>query len=401
MLAGKKILLGITGSIAAYKSASLVRLFKKSGAEVQVVATPSALDFITPLTLSTLSERPVYSQFVKNEQGEWVNHVDLALWADLLVIAPASANTLAKMASGGCDNLLLAVYLSAKCPVFFAPAMDLDMYKHGSTQKNINTLIGYGNHFIQPGTGQLASGLEGEGRMAEPEDILGQVHNYFHRSALAGKEVLLTAGPTYEAIDPVRFIGNRSTGKMGYALARELVLAGARVHLISGPTAMAIPAGLSSFTAVESAADMFAACANRFPTADVAIMSAAVADYSPANPANQKIKKTTSDLTVQLKSTTDILAWMGQKKGNNQFLLGFALETNDGLAHARAKLERKKLDAIVLNSLQDAGAGFGHDTNQVTLLSANGAEVHLSLRSKDEIASEIVAYLDQQIRNAK
>lgn len=401
MLAGKKILLGITGSIAAYKSASLVRLFKKSGAEVQVVATSSALDFITPLTLSTLSERPVYSQFVKNEQGEWVNHVDLALWADLLVIAPASANTLAKMASGGCDNLLLAVYLSAKCPVFFAPAMDLDMYKHGSTQKNINTLVGYGNHFIQPGTGQLASGLEGEGRMAEPEDILVQVHNYFHRSALAGKEVLLTAGPTYEAIDPVRFIGNRSTGKMGYALARELVLAGARVHLISGPTAMAIPAGLSSFTAVESAADMFAACASRFPTADVAIMSAAVADYSPTNPANQKIKKTTSDLTVQLKSTTDILAWMGQKKGNKQFLLGFALETNDGLVHARAKLERKKLDAIVLNSLQDAGAGFGHDTNQVTLLSANGDEVHLSLRSKDEIASEIVAYLDQQIRNAK
>jgi len=401
MLAGKKILLGITGSIAAYKSASLVRLFKKSGAEVQVVITPSALDFITPLTLSTLSERPVYSKFVKNEQGEWVNHVDLALWADVLVIAPASANTLAKMASGGCDNLLMAVYLSAKCPVFFAPAMDLDMYKHGSTQHNISTLTGFGNHFIQPGTGQLASGLEGEGRMAEPEDILIQVQQFFHRSALVGKEVLLTAGPTYEAIDPVRFIGNRSSGKMGYALARELVLAGARVHLISGPTALAVPVGLSSFTAVESASEMFAACSSRFPTADLAIMSAAVADYSPANSADKKIKKTAANLTIELKSTTDILGWMGKEKGKNQFLLGFALETNDGLSYARAKLERKNLDAIVLNSLQDAGAGFGYDTNQVTLLSAKGEEVHLSLRSKDEIASEIVAYLDQQIRNAK
>ncbi len=401
MLTGKKILLGITGSIAAYKSASLVRLLKKSGAEVQVVATPSALDFVTPLTLSTLSERPVYSQFVKNEQGEWVNHVDLALWADLLVIAPASANTLAKMATGGCDNLLLAVYLSAKCPVFFAPAMDLDMYKHGSTESNINTLLGYGNNFIQPGNGLLASGLIGEGRMAEPEEILEKIQHHFQRSLLAGKDILVTAGPTYEAIDPVRFIGNRSSGKMGYALARQLALAGARVHLVSGPTALAVPAGLSSFTRVESAADMYTACANRFPATTISIMCAAVADYSPEMAADQKIKKTDAALQITLKSTTDILAWMGKNKRKNQYLLGFALETNDGIAHAKGKLQRKNLDAIVLNSLQDNGAGFGHDTNQVTILSASGQEVHLSLKSKDEIASEIVDYLNEQIRDAK
>lgn len=401
MLTGKKILLGITGSIAAYKSASLVRLLKKSGAEVQVVATPSALDFVTPLTLATLSERPVYSSFVKNEQGEWVNHVDLGLWADLMVIAPASANTLSKMAHGGCDNLLLAVYLSAKCPVYFAPAMDLDMYKHGSTHDNIQKLIQYGNHFIQPGNGPLASGLSGEGRMAEPEEILEQIQKHFHKSALMGKTVLLTAGPTYEAIDPVRFIGNRSSGKMGYALARQLVLAGAKVQLISGPTALAIPTGLANFTRVESAAEMFEACRSAFAAADIIIMSAAVADYSPENTATQKIKKSDASLSIQLKSTTDILSWMGNEKKADQYLVGFALETNDAINHAKAKLSRKKLDAIVLNSLENSGAGFGHDTNQVVILSAHGEEQHLSLKSKDEIASEIVVYLDQQIRHAK
>ncbi len=401
MLTGKKILLGITGSIAAYKSASLVRLLKKLGAEVQVVATPSALDFVTPLTLSTLSERPVYSQFVKNEQGEWVNHVDLGLWADLLIVAPASANTLAKMAKGSCDNLLLAVYLSAKCPVYFAPAMDLDMYKHGSTRANIQKLIQFGDHFIQPGNGPLASGLIGEGRMAEPEEIIAQIQKHFHRPALWGKRVLLTAGPTYEAIDPVRFIGNRSSGKMGYALARQLILAGAKVKLISGPTALAIPEGLDEFIQVESANQMFEACKSAFSTADIAIMSAAVADYSPENVANQKIKKSDNSLTIQLKSTTDILGWMGNNKGDKQYLLGFALETNDGLNHAKSKLQRKKLDAIVLNSLENQGAGFGHDTNQVIILSAQGEEHHLSLKSKDEIAAEIVVYLDEQIRHAK
>lgn len=401
MLTGKKILLGITGSIAAYKSASLVRLLKKSGAEVQVVATPSALDFVTPLTLATLSERPVYSQFVKNDQGEWVNHVDLGLWADLMVIAPASANTLSKMAHGGCDNLLLAVYLSAKCPVYFAPAMDLDMYKHGSTRDNIQRLIQYNNHFIQPGNGPLASGLVGEGRMAEPEEILERIQKHFQLTALSGKTILLTAGPTYEAIDPVRFIGNRSSGKMGYALARQLVLAGAKVNLISGPSSLAVPEGLATFTRVESAAEMFEACKSVFAQADIAIMSAAVADYSPDKVADQKIKKSDASLAIQLKSTTDILGWMGSEKRENQYLLGFALETNDGLAHAKAKLSRKKLDVIILNSLENTGAGFGHDTNQVVILSARGEELHLSLKSKDEIASEIVVYLDEQIRHAK
>ncbi len=394
MLTGKRILLGITGSIAAYKTASLVRLFKKAGAEVQVVTTPSARDFITPLTLSTLSERPVYSEFVKNKQGEWVNHVDLALWADLLVIAPASANTLSKMSSGGCDNLLLAVYLSAKCPVMFAPAMDLDMYKHPSTTENIQKLIGFGHVFISPGIGHLASGLVGEGRMAEPEVILEAVTQYFERRSLAGRQVLISAGPTYEAIDPVRFIGNRSSGKMGYALARQLVLAGARVHLVSGPSHEKIPDGLAGFTAVESAEEMFEACKSLYANSYLTIMSAAVADYKPTVISSQKIKKADQVLEIKLEPTPDILSWMGKNKKTGQLLVGFALETNDEEEHARKKLKTKNLDLIVLNRLRDAGAGFGHDTNQVQLISAEKSHL-LTLRSKDEIASEIVVYIDE------
>jgi phosphopantothenoylcysteine decarboxylase/phosphopantothenate--cysteine ligase len=393
LLAGKRILLGITGSIAAYKTANLVRLLKKSGAEVQVIATPSALAFVTPLTLATLSERPVYSDFIKNEQGEWVNHVALALWADLMIIAPASANTLSKMAQAGCDNLLLATYLSAKCPVFFAPAMDLDMYQHPANRANIDKLIGFGHHFIAPGIGPLASGLSGEGRMAEPEAIFDQLLAYFNKSNLLGKNVLITAGPTYEAIDPVRFIGNRSSGKMGYALARALVLAGAEVHLISGPTALEQPAGLASFTRIETADELFKACQKLYKSAEITIMAAAVADYRPENTANQKIKKNDQSLHIQLSPTTDILGWMGENKAANQYLVGFALETDQEEKNALAKRARKNLDLIVLNSLKDEGAGFGHDTNVVYLYNHREEKTTISLRSKDEIASEIVQYL--------
>lgn len=393
LLAGKRILLGITGSIAAYKTANLVRLLKKSGAEVQVIATPSALAFVTPLTLATLSERPVYSDFIKNEQGEWVNHVALALWADLMIIAPASANTLSKMAQAGCDNLLLATYLSAKCPVFFAPAMDLDMYQHPANRANIDKLIGFGHHFIAPGIGPLASGLSGEGRMAEPEAIFDQLLAYFNKSNLLGKKVLITAGPTYEAIDPVRFIGNRSSGKMGYALARALVLAGAEVHLISGPTALEQPVGLASFTRIETADELFRACQKLYKSAEITIMAAAVADYRPENTANQKIKKNAQSLHIQLSPTTDILGWMGENKAANQYLVGFALETDQEEKNALAKRARKNLDLIVLNSLKDEGAGFGHDTNVVYLYNHREEKTTISLRSKDEIASEIVQYL--------
>lgn len=388
MLAGKKIIVGITGSIAAYKTTFLVRLLVKSGAEVQVIATPSALDFVTPLTLSTLSGKPVYSEFVKNEQGEWVNHVDLALWADLIVIAPASSNTLAKMANALCDNLLLAVYLSAKCPVYFAPAMDLDMYKHPGNKANIDRLIVYGNKLIPAGTGFLASGLEGEGRMAEPDEILSVLIKHFQLDGIAGKKILITAGPTYEAIDPVRFIGNRSSGKMGYSIAKAMVNAGGIVTLISGPSAEHPPSGLADFIKIESAAEMFEACANIFHSSDVVIMSAAIADYTPVAVADQKIKKKSAAFSLELHKTTDILSWMGQNKKAGQFLVGFALETENEIENAQDKLKRKNLDMIVLNSLRDIGAGFGHSTNQVTIINAHATEV-ISLRSKDEIADII------------
>jgi phosphopantothenoylcysteine decarboxylase / phosphopantothenate---cysteine ligase len=392
MLTGKKIILGITGSIAAYKTAFLVRSLVKSGAEVRVIATRSALDFVTPLTLSTLSNNPVYSEYLKNEQGEWVNHVEMGLWADLLVIAPATANTLSKMAHGQCDNLLMAVYLSARCEVMFAPAMDLDMYQHPTTQQNISKLIGFGNQLINPGTGPLASGLSGEGRMAEPEDIQSQIEAYFKsKLPLTGRKVVMTAGPTYEAIDPVRFIGNRSTGKMGYALAAELAALGASVKLISGPSALACPEGVHR-QMVESAEDMYDATLAVFDEADLAIFTAAVADFKPAQSATQKIKKDGQSLAIELVPTQDILAEAGKRKKAGQLLVGFALETNNELAHSKDKLKRKNADLIVLNSLQETGAGFGHDTNTVTLISAT-EQIKLPLASKQEIAQQIVQYL--------
>ncbi len=397
MLNGKKIILGITGSIAAYKSAVLVRLLVKSGAEVRVIATRSALDFVTPLTLATLSKNPVYSEFLKNEQGEWVNHVELGLWGDLLLIAPATANTLAKMATGQCDNLLLATYLSARCPVLFAPAMDLDMYKHPSTLRNLEVLAAAGNQIIQPGTGELASGLFGEGRMAEPEEILAVLEETLvGQQALRGKKVLITAGPTFEAIDPVRFIGNRSTGKMGYALAQSFINAGAAVTLISGPTQLLPPEGLHAFQAVQSADEMFEAATAHQANFDIAVFSAAVADYKAAKVAGQKIKKQRNAMHIELAPTQDILATMGNAKRNGQFVVGFALETEQELANAREKLVKKNADLVVLNSLQQAGAGFGHDTNQVTLV-APGHTIELPLATKQEIANQIVQYVIDQL----
>lgn len=396
MLTGKKILLAITGSIAAYKTAFLVRSLVKSGAEVRVIATRSALDFVTPLTLSTLSNNPVYSEYLKNEQGEWVNHVDLGLWADLMVVAPATANTLSKMATGQCDNLVMAVYLSAKCAVMFAPAMDLDMYRHPTTRANIDKLLSYGNLLIPPGTGPLASGLHGEGRMAEPEEIQGHITDYFtSKLPLKSKKVLITAGPTYEAIDPVRFIGNRSTGKMGYALAAACASAGAEVILVSGPSALPAPAGVTKLS-VESAEEMHEASMQHWPNAHIGIFSAAVADYKPAKVANQKIKKANASLEINLTPTIDILSAAGKSKQAGQYLVGFALETENELANARGKLQRKNANLIVLNSLRDAGAGFGHDTNVVQLVSAD-KEVSLPLASKDEIAEKIVAYICEHI----
>lgn len=397
MLNGKKIILGITGSIAAYKSAILIRLLVKSGAEVRVIATRSALDFVTPLTLATLSKNPVYSEFLKNEQGEWVNHVELGLWGDLLLIAPATANTLAKMATGQCDNLLLATYLSARCPVMFAPAMDLDMYKHPSTLRNLESLAAAGNQIIQPGTGELASGLVGEGRMAEPEAIVELLNNFFTSELpLRGKKVMITAGPTHEAIDPVRFIGNRSTGKMGYALAQSFIAAGADVTLISGPTQLQPPDGLMTFKAVSSAEEMFEAARAHQDTFDIAVFSAAVADYQAASVAEQKIKKQSNALQINLAPTRDILATMGKAKKSGQFVVGFALETENELANAKEKLSKKNADVIVLNSLQHAGAGFGHDTNQVTLVSHKGT-TELALATKQEIGDQIVQYVIDQL----
>lgn len=392
MLTGKKIILGITGSIAAYKTAFLVRSLVKSGAEVRVIATRSALDFVTPLTLSTLSNQPVYSEYLKNELGEWVNHVEMGLWADLLVVAPATANSLSKMANGQCDNLLMAVYLSARCEVMFAPAMDLDMYQHPTTQQNIQKLLGFGHHLIKPGTGALASGLDGEGRMAEPEVIQQQIEAFFEaKLPLKGKKVVLTAGPTYEAIDPVRFIGNRSTGKMGYALATELANLGAEVTLISGPTALDCPNGVQR-QLVESAQEMFDATMAVFEKAELAIFTAAVADFKPAVAVTQKIKKEGQSLAIALVPTLDILAEAGKRKQPGQFVVGFALETNNELAHAQSKLARKNADLIVLNSLQEAGAGFGYDTNTVTIISKT-EQTKLPLASKQEIAKQIVQYL--------
>ncbi len=390
MLAGRRILLGVSGSIAAYKSAILTRLLVKSGAEVKVVMTQAAHDFITPLTLATLSKNPVLTQFSEPVTGTWNNHVELGLWADAMVIAPASANTLSKMAGGTCDNLLIAVYLSARCPVFFAPAMDLDMLQHPSTKKNIESLISWGNHQINPTHGELASGLVGTGRMAEPEEIVNQLQDFFSSGPLTGKKALVTAGPTHEAIDPVRFIGNHSTGKMGFAIAEELAHKGAQVTIVTGPTQLTSRLPGVEIIPVTSAEEMYQACVSRFPKADITVLSAAVADYRPAQQAGQKIKKTNQALTLELVNTRDIAAELGKLKSNGQFVVGFALETENERAHAEKKLASKNFDLIVLNSLNDPGAGFGHDTNKVTLIDASHKSKEFNLKSKKEVARDIV-----------
>ncbi|ALL07936.1 phosphopantothenoylcysteine decarboxylase [Pedobacter sp. PACM 27299] len=389
MLENKNIILGVCGSIAAYKSAILVRLLVKAGANVKVILTADAANFITPLTLATLSKNPVYTQYFDAETGVWSNHVELGLWADFMIVAPASANTLAKMATGICDNLLSAVYLSAKCPVFVAPAMDLDMWKHESTQQNIGKLLSYGNQVIPPGDGELASGLYGAGRMAEPEDILSFLNEAAKKGLpLLGKKVLVTAGPTYEAIDPVRFIGNHSSGKMGFAIADVFASLGATVTLITGPTAEKTNSTLKRIDVV-SAADMLSACKNAFPQTDIMVMSAAVADYTPVTAADQKIKKNSAEFSLELKKTTDILATLGQVKSADQILVGFALETENEEAYAKGKLSKKNLDLIVLNSLNDKGAGFKVNTNKITIFNKAGEKTVFETKSKTEVAKDI------------
>jgi len=390
MLQGKKIILGVCGSIASYKTANLIRLFAKAGAEVQVLMTKDATEFITPLTLATLSKRPVLVDYFKADTGEWNNHVDLGLWADLFLIAPASANTLAKMATGVCDNLLLATYLSAKCPVYFAPAMDLDMWKHPATQQNIEQLQKFGNKLIKPAFGELASGLVGEGRMAEPEEIVAFLDGELKKKLpLNGKKALVTAGPTFEAIDPVRFIGNHSSGKMGFAIAEKLNQLGAEVTLISGPSAMQLNSKQISRIDVVSADQMLEEVNRYFPKADITVMSAAVADYKPASAASEKIKKKEAEFSIQLIKTTDILAGLGAQKKSGQVLIGFALETENEREHAIQKLKNKNLDFIVLNSLKDEGAGFKGDQNKITIIDKNLTTETFDLKPKTEVAADI------------
>lgn len=396
MLKDKKILIAVTGSIAAYKIASLVRLLIKAKAEVQVIMTESAKEFITPLTLSTLSKKPVYFSFYKTENGEWNNHVELGLWADYMLIAPASANTLAKMSTGICDSLLMATYLSAKCPVAFAPAMDLDMYQHPSTQENIEKLIAFGNEFIAPGTGELASGLSGEGRMAEPEELLAFLENKFNPiNFYSQKNILVTAGPTHEAIDPVRFIGNASSGKMGYALAEAFAEKGANVTLISGPTNLKINHPNIKKIAITSASEMFEAVKANFANSDITVMAAAVADYSPTHQATEKIKKTTENLQIALSKTIDILQYVGEQKKAGQLTIGFALETTNELVNAQNKLKSKNADLIILNSLNDEGAGFNVDSNKITMIDKNGQIEAFELKSKNKVAQDILQKITQ------
>ena len=390
MLQNKKIVLGVCGSIAAYKSASLVRLLVKTGAEVQVVMTPDATGFITPLTLSTLSKRPVLVEYSNTETGEWNNHVELGLWADFMLIAPVSANTLAKMANGQSDNLLTAVYLSAKCPVYFAPAMDLDMWKHPATQQNIRQLQDYGNILIPPGNGELASGLYGEGRMAEPDEIVSfLIADIKKKLPLVNQKILVTAGPTHEAIDPVRFIGNHSSGKMGFAIADQFASMGAEVILVTGPTSQTSKQSGVKRVDITSAADMLEACLQYYKDVKACIMSAAVADFTPVNVSAQKIKKQDNDLSIELKKTTDILKTLGEQKQKGQILVGFALETNDEEKNAIDKLQRKNLDFIVLNSLNDEGAGFKTDTNKITIIDNRLQKTTFELKDKNEVAKDI------------
>ena len=393
MIKGKKIVLGITGSIAAYKAAVLARALIKKGAEVQIVITPAGKEFITPLTLSTITSKPVISEFFARRDGTWHSHVDLGLWADAMVIAPATASTIGKMANGIADNMLITTYLSMKAPVFVAPAMDLDMYAHPSTQKNLDTLKSYGNVIIEPAEGELASHLVGKGRMEEPEKIVEVLENFFTEGMdLKGKKIMITAGPTYEKIDPVRFIGNYSSGKMGYALAECCAERGAEVILVSGPVSITEKHPNIRKISVESAEEMYQAAVREFTGSDAAILCAAVADFTPESQSEQKIKREKEDLVLRLRPTHDIAAALGKLKKENQIMIGFALETNDEVEHAKDKLERKNLDFIVLNSLNDKGAGFRHDTNKITIIDKNSV-TEFPLKDKKEVAADIINHL--------
>jgi phosphopantothenoylcysteine decarboxylase / phosphopantothenate---cysteine ligase len=399
VLSGKNVLLGVTAGIAAYKSAFLVRLLVKKGAEVRVVLTPSAKEFVTPLTLSTLSKNEVHSSFTneKDDNAQWNNHVELGLWADLFIIAPATANTLSKMSQGNSDNLLVATYLSAKCPVYVAPAMDMDMYKHPSTLETFEKLETFGNILIPAAHGELASGLVGQGRMAEPEVIIDFIEkDISEKLPLKGKKILITAGPTYEAIDPVRFIGNHSSGKMGFAIAESAAQLGANVTLISGPVSIQTENSLIYLKKVTTAREMYDAVLQSFTSCHIAILSAAVSDYRPANVVSQKIKKIEGELTIQLEKTEDILASLGKSK-DRQFLVGFALETENELENAKTKLKKKNLDLIVLNSLNDKGAGFGTDTNKVTFITRSNKVIPFEVKSKKEVANDILQHIINQL----
>ena len=401
-LKGKKFVLGITGSIAAYKACILIRGLIKEGAEVQVVITPAGKEFITPITLSALTSKPVISDFFAQRDGTWHSHVALGLWADAMIIAPATASTIGKMAHGVADNMLITTYLSMKAPVFVAPAMDLDMYAHPSTQQNLDTLRSYGNHIIEPGEGFLASHLVGKGRMEEPENIILAIQDFFADkeksfSPLEKKKVMITAGPTYEKIDPVRFIGNYSSGKMGYALAEECARRGAEVTLISGPVQMECKHPNIQRIDVESANEMFEAATTHFPTCDAGILCAAVADFTPEVRAEEKIKREGDDLILRLNPTQDIAATLGKTKREGQALIGFALETTNELAHAQGKLERKNFDFIVLNSLNDNGAGFRHDTNKISIVSKEEIK-EFPLKPKSEVATDIIDELEKRLK---
>lgn len=394
MLQGKNIILGITGSIAAYKAAALTRLLVREGAHVKVIMTPLAKEFITPLTMATLSKNPILVDFYNPENGDWNSHVDLGLWADLYLIAPATANTMGKMANGIADNLLLTTYLSAKCPVMLAPAMDLDMFRHPATRRNIEILQSYGNLIIEPESGELASGLIGKGRMEDPENIVAFVNRFFEsQGGFAGRKVLLTAGPTYEKLDPVRFIGNYSSGKMGFALAEEFALRGAEVTVVAGPVCLTLKNKNIRRIDVESAAEMYEQTVACFDASDITVLCAAVADFTPETKAGNKLKRGKDGLTLQLQPTRDIAAELGHRKKEKQLLVGFALETNDEESNALLKLKKKNLDMIVLNSLNDQGAGFGGNTNLVTIIDRNEKGCRYPLKSKQEVAKDIVDHI--------
>ncbi|RKE04191.1 LOW QUALITY PROTEIN: phosphopantothenate-cysteine ligase /phosphopantothenoylcysteine decarboxylase [Marinifilum flexuosum] len=396
MLKDKNIILGITASIAAYKAASLVRLLVKEGANVKVIMTPYAKEFISPVTMATLSKNTVLSDFFKHDDGSWNSHVDLGIWADVMIIAPTTANTMAKMAHGICDNLLLTTYLSAKCPVVHAPAMDLDMFKHPATLRNMDILRSYGDTFIEPSSGELASGLYGKGRMEEPEIIAQKLSQFFEdKKKLSDKKILITTGPTYEKIDPVRFIGNFSSGKMGFAIAEELAENGANVVLVSGPTALKTKHPNVNRIDVVTAEEMYQASIDNYPNCNGGIMTAAVADFTPLNPEDRKVKRGKENYSIELTPTKDIAASLGKIKAKNQFLVGFALETNDEEFNAKLKLEKKNLDFIVLNSLNDSGAGFQHDTNKISIIDNEGSAKKFELKPKTEVAKDIVEELIQ------